>query len=504
MNYPFWDIDIGYGIIMAAIAVIHVFVSHFAIGGGLYLVVAETIARKKNDQLKLKFLEKLSKFFVLVSVVFGALTGVGIWFIIGLLNPAATEVLIHNYVWGWAAEWTFFVIEICAALLYFYGWKTLSAKNHIIIGWIYFISAWMSLFIINGIITYMLSPGDWITTGNFWDGFFNPTFWSSLWLRTGICIMLAGVYALVVASRLKADDFKKRIVRFNSYWAIGGLVIMIATLSWYVASIPKEIVDAALESKLTPIATMNASYINAGLLAIVIIVFGFMIPKRYNIVVGIVAMVLALGWFGEYEWMRESIRKPYVITNYMYGNGIGVANAETYQSEGLLASIEFQTSDKSADLFRRACRSCHTIDGYKALKPAFDGTNETFIAQIIMGTHVIRGNMPPFAGTEEEAQMIASHIYTKIDKRDISEIYNLEGTALGKKVYDIRCGKCHMFNNLYNDKSESLLGITEEDLSDILDMAGDFADEMPDFTGDDKERKALIDYIMSLNEEEGN
>ncbi len=503
MNYPFWDIDIGYGIIMAAIAVIHVFVSHFAIGGGLYLVVAETIARKKNDQLKLQFLEKLSKFFVLVSVVFGALTGVGIWFIIGLLNPAATEVLIHNYVWAWAAEWTFFVIEICAALLYFYGWKTLSAKNHIIIGWIYFVSAWMSLFIINGVITYMLSPGDWIATGNFWDGFFNPTFWSSLWLRTGICIMLGGVYALFVASRLKADDFKKRIVRFNSIWVAGGLVIMIATLSWYIAAIPKEIVDAALEAKLTPVTAMNASYINALLLAIVIIVFGFLIPKRYNIVVGVLAMVLALAWFGEFEWMRESIRKPYVITNYMYGNGIYVANAEKYQEEGLLASIEFQTSDKSADLFRRACRSCHTIDGYKPLKPAFDGTDETFIAQIIMGTQVIRGNMPPFVGTEDEAQMIASHIYKQIDKRHISEIYNLEGIALGKKVYDIRCGKCHVFNG-YNDKSESLLGVSEEDLGDILDMAGDFADEMPDFRGDEKERKALIDYIMSLNEKESN
>ena len=91
MNYPFWDVDIGYGILMAIIAVVHVFISHFAIGGGLYLVIAESAARKKNDLMKIEFLKKLSKFFVLVSVVFGALTGVGIWFIIGLLNPAATE-----------------------------------------------------------------------------------------------------------------------------------------------------------------------------------------------------------------------------------------------------------------------------------------------------------------------------------------------------------------------------------------------------------------------------
>ncbi len=501
MSYPFWDIEIGYGIIMAFIAVIHVFIAHFAIGGGLYLVVAETIARKKNYLLKLQFLEKLSKFFVLVSVVFGALTGVGIWFIIGLLNPAATEILIHNFVWAWAAEWAFFTIEICAALLYFYGWKKLSPKNHLIIGWIYFISAWMSLFIINGIITFMLSPGDWITTGNFWDGFFNPTFWSSLWLRTGICIMLAGVYALFVASRLKADEFKKRLIRFNSLWAIVGLAIMMPTLVWYISTIPKEIYDAALESKLTPVVAMNASYINAMLLGVVIIVFGFLIPKRYNIVVGTLAMIFALSWFGEYEWMRESVRKPYVITNYMYANGIDVAKAETYQEEGLHEYIQFKTSDKPADLFRRACRSCHTMDGYKPLKQAFDGTDEAFIAGIIMGTQAIRGNMPPFVGAEDEAQMIASHIYTQIDKRHLSEIYNLEGTALGKKVYDVRCGKCHVFNG-FNDKSESLLEITEEDIGDILDMAGEFAEEMPEFTGDAQERKALIDYIMSLNKKE--
>jgi hypothetical protein len=95
MNYPFWDTGIGYGALMAAIAVVHVFVSHFAIGGGLYLVVAETSARKAGDDRRLEYLAGLSKFFVLVSLVFGALTGVGIWFIIGLLNPAATEVLIR-------------------------------------------------------------------------------------------------------------------------------------------------------------------------------------------------------------------------------------------------------------------------------------------------------------------------------------------------------------------------------------------------------------------------
>ena len=499
MNYPFWDVGIGYGFLMASIAIIHVFVSHFAIGGGLYLVVAEWLARKKDDFARLEFLRKLSKFFLLVTVVFGALTGVGIWFIIGLLNPAATEVLIHNFVWGWAIEWTFFVIEIAAAILYFYGWKKMSAKNHMIIGWIYFVSAWLSLFVINGIITFMLSPGDWLATGNFWDGFFNPTSFPSLILRTGICVMLAGVYALFVASRSQPDDTKKGLIRFNAWWVLGGLIIMAPSLTWYIDSIPKEMLDAVWGTHLTPISALNGAYINYGLLALTVIVFGLLIPKKFNIVIGLLCMIFALSWFGEYEWVRESIRKPYVINSYMYGNAVELANTEKYEAEGYLAGIEYRTGDDGADLFRHACRSCHTIDGYKALKPHYDGTDETFIAQSIMGASAMFGNMPPFFGCEEEARAIAAHIYNQLDQRHLSEIYQLEGVALGKKVYDIRCGKCHIFNG-FNDKSESLIGLEEEDYIDILDMAGDFADEMPEFTGDEKERQALIEYLKTLTE----
>jgi mono/diheme cytochrome c family protein len=216
-------------------------------------------------------------------------------------------------------------------------------------------------------------------------------------------------------------------------------------------------------------------------------------------VVGLIAMLIALGWFGEYEWVRESLRKPYVIYDYMYGNAVELNKVDDYERDGYLAHITFKTGDDGADLFRHACRSCHTMTGYKPLKYTFDGTDETFIAGTIMGATAIKANMPPFLGTEEEAQLIASHIYKQVDQRHISEIYNLSGLALGKKVYDIRCGKCHEING-FNDKSESLIGLDEETYADILDMAGDFADEMPEFTGDDMERQALIEYLMSLEE----
>ena len=57
MLYPFWDEPFGYGVLMGLIAVLHVFVSHFAIGGGLFLALsgaavgrASEIGRYRNRQ----------------------------------------------------------------------------------------------------------------------------------------------------------------------------------------------------------------------------------------------------------------------------------------------------------------------------------------------------------------------------------------------------------------------------------------------------------------------
>ena len=130
MNYPVWEVAFGAGFLIALVAILHVFVSHFAVGGGLFLVLTERKARRNNDQALLGWLKAHTKFFVLVTVVYGAISGVGIWFTIGLIGPMATSNLIHVYVWGWAIEWVFFFVEITAALLYLYGWDKLEGRLH--------------------------------------------------------------------------------------------------------------------------------------------------------------------------------------------------------------------------------------------------------------------------------------------------------------------------------------------------------------------------------------
>src|SRR5208282_6783665 len=174
------------------------------------LVLAESKARRESRQDWLQVLEGHSKFFLILTGVFGAVTGVGIWFAIGLAHPEATSALIHNFVFGWAIESVFFLIELTTAVVYYYTWNKIDEKLHLVVGWVYAGASLCTLIIINGILTFMLTPGDaWLAvagTGHeaskFWNAFFNPTYWPSLFLRCCVCCSLAGVWALISASRI--------------------------------------------------------------------------------------------------------------------------------------------------------------------------------------------------------------------------------------------------------------------------------------------------------------
>ena len=193
MNYPVWEVfSAGGGFLIALISIVHVYVAHFAVGGGLFLVMAEKKAYRENAMEILDYVKTHTRFFLLLTLVFGGLTGVGIWFVIALYSPSATSRLIHIFLFGWAAEWVCFTVEITAILLYYYTFSKISRSSHLILGWIYFIAAWLSLFLVNGIIAFMLTPGRWIETGSFWHGFFNPSMFPSLFFRTAVALVLAG------------------------------------------------------------------------------------------------------------------------------------------------------------------------------------------------------------------------------------------------------------------------------------------------------------------------
>src|ERR1039457_3710217 len=158
MNYPFWEIPIlGSGWVIGIIAIFHVMISQFAVGGGLYLPMAERKAlQMPKGKLRTDWLNQLvshSKFFLILTGVFGTISGVGIWFAIGLTHPEATSALIHNFVFGWAIEWVFFLVELATAAVYYSTWNRIDPKLHLKVGWVYAGASVCTLIIINGILT---------------------------------------------------------------------------------------------------------------------------------------------------------------------------------------------------------------------------------------------------------------------------------------------------------------------------------------------------------------
>lgn len=120
----------------------------------------------------------------------------------------------------------FLVGEIVALFIYFYSFDRMDRKKHLLIGWLYFIFAWLSLFVINGIVTFMLTPREWLRTGDFWDGFLNPTFWPSLFFRTVLALMLAGLFGFLTSSAIKEKTFREIMIRYCAKWLLFPILLL--------------------------------------------------------------------------------------------------------------------------------------------------------------------------------------------------------------------------------------------------------------------------------------
>ena len=491
MLYPVWEPFISNSLLIAIIAIVHVFVSHFAVGGGLYLVLAEIWARKKNDQGHLAYLVKHSKFFALITLVFGAVTGVGIWVTIGLIHPVGTKWLINNFVWGWATEWVFFFIEIAAAMMYYYGWQKMKASTHVAIGWIYFAAAWLSLVIINGILSFMLTPGDWLASGNFWDGFFNPTYWPSTLFRTCISLIMAGLFATLSVAKEKDIQLKIRVMRRNGLFILGPLILAIPLGLWYYKALPGAITAGIFPGSVTSIA-LQVMIFASGLLFLLTLLGTIIFPKHSGYVSAAVLMLCGLMAMGGFEWSREAVRKPFIIYDFLYSNNLLVADAATLPAAQPM-TISYSTGDRGRDVYLNSCRSCHTLDGYHSLNDKLAGVEEDHIANIIPLLPNYLGKMPPFVGDADDAAALAAYLQSQADPDPLA-VANLTEAQKAQIVFDRRCGGCHTMAAT-RPLAGTFEGLDEADATDIIQFLPDLTEQMPPFTGSDEELRLLIVHL---------
>lgn len=416
MDYPVWISSLAGAKLIAIVAVFHVLISHFAVGMGLFVVLGETLAIKKNDKPLLEFIKRCSGLILLVSAVLGAVTGVGIWFSIALVSPVGTASLIHIFVWGWAIEWIFFVLEIVSIIAYYYTWGKISDKNHVFIGWLYFIGAYASLFIINGIISFQLTPGRWLDSKNFWAGFFNPTFFPSLVGRTGIIFILAAVFATLIISFLKSSSDKIIAGRYSGKFLLVGAILSFLGMYWWSQSIPLEVREVMFGGNLILSNFFKYSALTTLVLVIIAGVFLFGVPSWMNIGVSIILLIISQISFAYYEFSRERVRKPFVVRDQIYSNGIMVNEAESLNSAGILSKAKWEKLkydkkiiSKGEAVYNAQCLICHQPVGFNEMKSKVEGLTADDLIGILddLGSHPL---MPPFFGNEDEKIELAKYL----------------------------------------------------------------------------------------------
>jgi mono/diheme cytochrome c family protein len=504
MNYPVWYLPgIGGGFLIALIAIVHVFISHFAVGGGLYLVITESKGLRENNPEILAFTKRHAKFFMLVTMVFGGITGVGIWFIISLVQPAATSLLIHTFVYGWAAEWVWFLVEITALIIYFYTFGKMDSRAHLIIGWIYFVAAWLSLFLINGIIDFMLTPGTWVDNHDFWSGFFNPSFWPSLFFRTFFSFLLAGLYAFVSSAFLKNQELKANMTRYSGKWALSSLLLMLPCGYWYLSILPEPARKLVQSSSPTiQVAGQYALYALIITFALVL-VLTIVRPALNNKPLAILTLIPAFVLLGSFEWTREAARRPFVVNQVMFSNGVNLAQAEAMQGQSFLAQAKWSSvheatdanlSQAGAELFKLQCYACHTVGGINNdIMPKTAMMDFPAMTGYLLNVIHKRPYMPPFLGNENEARALAAYLVGDLHGKEIDLSSHATSAGEGEKLYNDNCVGCHEIGIIQDWVAELSLQEVIAGLATLSTMNA----MMDDFSGTHEEQRALAEFLKS-------
>ncbi len=436
--YPFWELPFfTSGIVIALIATFHILPCHLATGAFWFNVYIEHKAVKEKRPELMEFIRRYSLLILVFCFVIGSLTGVGIWFAATIASPRAISGLIHNYVWGWATEWVFFLIEIATIYVYYYTLGRIDEKSHLMLGWLYAWAAWISMIIITGILAFMLSSGKWIETGGFFDGFFNETYWPQLFARTAFMFGIAGVYAVIVASRLENRRVSREIVRKAALWGIGGLAAGALFSAWYLSKMPGPAKELGLNGGLPYLSWMLKG---AGTAFIVVllwfVVCGLIKPRWAGTYSGILVLFILFLGIGAGEGFREGVRRPWIINQYMYGNQIigtdlpakGVkSEVEKYNREGFISSLYFRPDNidltEKADRLKAGriialhqCGNCHSLDHNAVLRPlpALLKGIAPESPEDIAGFLEVLGDypyMPPFAGNDDDRTAVSEYLF---------------------------------------------------------------------------------------------
>ena len=287
--------------------------------------------------------------------------------------------------------------------------------------------------IIVAILGFMMDPGSWLENKTLFSGFTNPIYFPQLIFRTPVAMMMGGCFALMLTMYIlkKNNPEKPKIIRFISLWiiqwtpiaALGAFIYYWFIPRLMIGNMPVAIGTQAFQTWYSSLVWVIAGTVGIGLL---VSTFGLIAPRRLPKHLMIVPLLASFLFLGTFERLREFIRKPYVIGEYMYANGILVEEYPLFQQEGILKHSSFseisEITEKNKlqagqDVFYLSCTRCHTTHGINSIVTNFEimyGKDKPLdleqMKTYIKGMHNVRTYMPPFPGNEKELDALSAFI----------------------------------------------------------------------------------------------
>ncbi|MCL7750867.1 cytochrome c [Guyparkeria hydrothermalis] len=455
--FPTWyEPAIGSGWVIGLIATIHVLFSHTAVGAAILFAVLAWIGARDNRPELIDFIKKYGLFLLVFSYILGSITGPGIWYSTTVGSPRGISALIHNFVWKWATEWVFFVIEVIGVYMLVYLAGKLERRTYMKVAVIFGLTSYTTMLAIVGILSFMMMPGrpeQWFAEGGYLYGFYGPNTFAQLMIRTAFMFTMTAVVGGIVAAGLKDEVFKRWLLKRLAI--VGGLsaIVGMSLYPWYLGTLPS-IAHLVMENRLPDYFTPSILIVLGAMLAY--FAMTFFRPKLVTATVAGFATlaILVLGlWPG--ETVRESVRKPYIAGQYLYSNqvighdvpGMGVkSEIPTLEKVGFTHAHVFwpdsqkeitreNTMEVGRNLAITACSNCHSLSdtGIRPLKNYFpkqadvEGIRTYLLGALATGNTMY---MPQIPLQDDEAEALAVFIASLNDPEAAEAYLDGETTAL--------------------------------------------------------------------------
>lgn len=438
MTFPLIHVPVlGDGMTIALNAVLHVLISHgVAIGMTILIVLFQNLGATGHGSFWEDAARALLKPVVVVTTSVGAVTGVGIWFITGILAPEGIGSLIHLFFWPWFIEWWAFTTEVVFLLIYYFLWDRLAQRRPrllMIVGWAYVAVALSSAVLISGILGFMLTPDGWPQGGSFTQAYFNPTFVPQFMLRISAGIALGALLILGWTGwRFKGTANERgRVLRVTGLVMLGAMAAT-GLFAWiYFSRIPATYLTHWKFSVATsawsqvPYLLPVLNVVAVAFLAVAAVA-GLLKRRGATMLLFLPALILSVGLVAEFERVREFVRGPYLLPGYMYANQSRLVRHEAAKAEDrpILATLDWvnATTDQAPDaragraLFDANCGVCHTIGGINDITVRLKGRTLESVNALTAITESMVPFMTPFNGSEAERLTMSTYLYSLANK----------------------------------------------------------------------------------------